>query len=1141
MNKARYILATAFLLLFLTSPLNLKQGIAKADSETASEAAALLIAAIPRSFPPQYAIDEQGKPYGFAIDVMNAVAEKAGYRVIYRVYDNWLDTHQAVKDGEADLIPNMGITPERSEFVDFTSPVETFAVSLFVRSDSSAINSIQELSGRLTGVIEGNVATKILHNRQLKLRHFPNLTEALLQLLSGHIDAIAYPDPVVWRQAQEIGLGDKIRKLSPSLIEIKRAIGVGKHKKELLKTLNDAVAVVIRSEIYKNIYSRWYAAPIPFWSTGRNLLLITVLITLLAIGLLVWRYYSLKQLNQNLILETTMRRKAERLLKQFNAELEQTIHLKTKELAEAQRIGQMGSWILDLQTNQLSWSDQIYRIFEIDPQQFVATYEHFLETIHPDDRGKVDSAYQASLRDRQPYKITHRLLFPDGRIKWVAEQCETTFDQDGKPVISRGTVLDITERRATERQLTLIQYAVDHISEAAHMIAADGHFQYVNQATCRSLGFSRDKLLRMHLAEIDQDITEESFPAIFNRFKQAGSSRFEATHRHQDGHNFPVEIVVNHLRFEDEEFLFAVARDISDIKAAQKEIQRQHSLLQQVINGVSDPIMMINSEHSIRLMNEAARATASATDLNLDSPKCYAVSHHFDQPCHGSSYPCPLQQVLETGKTVKVVHDHPDAEGTIRTMELLANPIFDKEGNVTGIIESGRDITDYLHVVEQLKKNEHRLDHIAHHDFLTGTPNRLLFVDRLQHAIVKAKRNRSMVALLFIDLDRFKQINDSFGHPAGDHVLKEVAIRLQSTIREEDTIARIGGDEFTIILDELEHTNSIRTVAQKLLGTFKQGFKIQQKELFLSGSIGISIYPQDGNDANTLIRNADSAMYRAKEQGRNSYSFYTSEMTALAFERLMMENSLRTALDRRQLILHYQPQIDIGSRKIVGIEALVRWQHPDLGLIPPAQFIPLAEESGLIQPIGEWILRKACQQAHHWHTQGLNPGRISVNCNLSGRQLNNDLFLQGILNILEETEIDAGLLELEITETTIMNDPNHLSGILSQLCEIGVTLAIDDFGTGYSSLSYLKTLPISKLKIDKSFIRDIPHDADDMAITRAIVALGKSLQMQVIAEGVETEAQASFLKEEGCFLAQGFLYARPMDAEALGEFLNSFQ
>jgi diguanylate cyclase (GGDEF)-like protein/PAS domain S-box-containing protein len=1140
MQKAQHLLLRVVLiafLLFASSDQTVWNALA--ENVASAEKTPELIAAIPRSFPPQYEIDAQGKPTGFAIEIMEAVAKAAGYTMVYQVYDSWVEAHQAVREGHAQLIPNIGITEERKAFANFTAPVETFNVSLFVRDESIGLNSLHDLHNRKVGVIDGNVAIKILQNTPLNLKLYDHFPDALFELMSGGIDAVAYPDPVVWRHAQSVGLDHRLRPLSPPLVEIKRAIGVHKDETALLNKLNQAIEQLIKSDLYEQIFSHWYAKPQPFWSPRRILLIMFTPMVLVIALTVIWRFYSLKRINLRLVNETALRRDAESELQQLNADLEATVRQQTRDLAEAQRIGEMGSWILDLQQDRLIWSDQTYRIFEVDPKQSEATYDYFLETVHPHDRDMVNNTYQTSLIDKKPYEITHRLLFPDGRIKWVLEQCETQFDVQGTPRISRGTVQDITERKLAERKLALTQHAVDHISEGAFLITPDGYFRYVNPTACDSLGYTRKELLTMCVSDIDPITSPEQYATLYESLKQVGSLRYETLHQHKEGHSFPVEIVTSFIQFEDEEFSFAVARNISEIKSAHKEIENQRALLQRVIDGVSDPILMIGTDFSIRLMNQAARESAPSAALKEHPPKCYAVSHHIDHPCQDDNQPCPLRKVMSTEKTVKVVHKHIDKNGLSRTMELLANPLFDSYGNVTGIIESGRDITDYLNLLEQLKKNQHRLNHIAHHDSLTGLPNRLLFIDRLEQAILKAKRNKNTIALLFIDLDRFKQINDSFGHPTGDKVLKEAAIRLKQTIREEDTTSRIGGDEFTVILDDIELTQDIVKIADKLLRAFRIGFPIQDQELFLTCSIGISIYPQDGDDANTLIRNADSAMYKAKDSGRNAYSFYTAEMTALAFERLMMENSLRGALEHDQLVLYYQPQLDMSSGQVISVEALVRWQHPEMGLVPPAQFIPLAEETGLIQPIGEWILRQACSQTQQWWQNGLSPQQISVNCNLSGHQLNNTMFYEQVIKVLHETEISAEQLELEITETTIMNDPNHLIGILNRLRDIGIKLAIDDFGTGYSSLAYLKALPISKLKIDKSFIRDISEDPDDMAIIRAIIGLGRNLQIQVIAEGVETQAQADFLQQEGCFLVQGFLYAKPMPAEEFENYLIS--
>ncbi|MEJ2406760.1 MAG: EAL domain-containing protein [Candidatus Thiodiazotropha sp.] len=1109
-----------------------------ADTTTDIDNPATLIAAVPRTFPPEYSVDEQGIPQGYAIDVMNAIAREAQLKVEYRIYDTWVAAQQAIRDGEAQVIPCMGITPERQKFVDFTSPIETFAVSLFTRADSKEIQNLEDLRNRPIGVIEGNVAIPILESKGFQIRIYNDFSKALWALISGHLDALAYPEPVIWHVTREAGIAHHFRVLPTPLLEIKRGVGVEKNQPELLQRLESAVQRVLHSKDYEQIYIKWFAKPEPFWTITRLLWVMLGLLVLVAIMLMEWRYYSLKAVNKDLREETIRRRNAERNLQKVNDQLEQKVLDQTRELAEAQRISKMGNWVLDIPQNRLRWSEEIYRIFEIDRGNTESSFEIFLDTIHPQDREEVNRIYQKSLKTHQPCETTHRLLFPDGRVKWVLEHRETSYNDKGEPQQSIGTVQDITERRDAERLLALSQYALEHVSEAALLISANGQFRYVNSAGCEILGYTLEELLSMNLSEIDPEVTQETLPSRVERLKKLGFERFEAMHRHRDGHLIPVEIVSNFIEFDNESFVFEVTRDISEIKAAQSQIERQHALLQQVIDGVSDPILMIAADYTIRLMNKSARQSASVLDLQKDQPKCYEVSHHFSEPCSGDAHPCPLAQILETRQTTKVVHRHFTEQGEERTIEMLANPLLDDQGNITGIIESGRDITDYLGVLEQLRLKESRLEHIAHHDPLTGLPNRLLFVDRLEQAIIKAKRAQNLIALLFIDLDRFKEINDSFGHPTGDELLIKVASQLKKEIREGDTIARLGGDEFTVILDDLEHPGIAGKIAEKLLESLVEPFTIQEQNFFLSASIGISIYPQDGEDANTLIRNSDSAMYQAKEQGRNAYSFYTAEMTTLAFERVMMENSLRSAIARDELILHYQPQIDMRTGATVGIEALVRWNHPELGLIPPARFIPLAEETPLIQPMGEWILRHACQQARIWHDQGFIHDQIAVNCNLSGRQLGNAHFHQTVVDILQETGINPELLELEITETTIMSNPQNSSQVLRQLRDIGVQLAIDDFGTGYSSLAYLKSLPISKLKIDKSFVRDIPDDPNDAAITRAVVALGKSLQLLVIAEGVETQAQADFLMNEGCFLAQGFLYAHPMPANEIEPFLR---
>ena len=447
------------------------------------------------------------------------------------------------------------------------------------------------------------------------------------------------------------------------------------------------------------------------------------------------------------------------------------------------------------------------------------------------------------------------------------------------------------------------------------------------------------------------------------------------------------------------------------------------------------------------------------------------------------------------------------------------------------------DITQEVELQKEYEQQALMLHHQAHHDALTNLPNRTLFKDRLSQSIVSAKRHKEKFALLFIDLDQFKKINDSLGHHVGDEVLIEAAKRLLSAIREEDTLARLGGDEFTIILKNIQSRDNAAEIAQKIISDMKVPISVANHNLYISSSIGISIYPEDTPNGDNLVKYADTAMYKAKDEGRDNYQFYSRDMTAFAFERVIMESNLRIALKEDQFEVFFQPQFDVKSDKIIGMEALIRWNHPSLGLVPPVKFIPMAEESGLIVEIDRVVMQKAMKHFVSWYNKGLNPGVLSLN--LAMKQLSQDDFLSYLTKTMKELEFQANWLELEITEGQVMDNPVLSIEKLKQLNSMGIEIAIDDFGTGYSSLSYLKKFPLDKLKIDRSFVKDIPLDEDDIAITRAIIALGKSLKLKLIAEGVETEAQKDFLIESECDLIQGYLYSKPLPAKSLQALLES--
>lgn len=443
-------------------------------------------------------------------------------------------------------------------------------------------------------------------------------------------------------------------------------------------------------------------------------------------------------------------------------------------------------------------------------------------------------------------------------------------------------------------------------------------------------------------------------------------------------------------------------------------------------------------------------------------------------------------------------------------------------------------------MAEEIDTAKARMAHLAQHDALTDLPNRILLNDRLVQALALAQRQRKHVAVMFLDLDRFKNINDSLGHAVGDRLLQSVARRLTATVRNSDTVCRQGGDEFVILLADVAQAEDAASSAQKILTALAASHRIDHFELHVTVSIGISIYPDDGQDAETLIKNADTAMYQAKESGRNHYQLFAQNMNAQAVERHSIESGLRDALERQEFVLHFQPKINLVSGAISGIEALIRWQHPKRGLILPEQFVGIAEECGLIVPIGEWVLREACTQAQSWQSAGLAP--VTVAINISTVQFRQKTFIETLANILLETGLAADCLELELTESVLMQDAEATISVLKILKSMGVRLAIDDFGTGYSSLSYLKRFPIDTLKIDQSFMQDITHvsaNSDDAAIVSAVVGMGKSLNQCVVAEGIETREQMAFLQARGCGEGQGFYFSEPVTADEVVALLRS--
>ena len=615
-----------------------------------------------------------------------------------------------------------------------------------------------------------------------------------------------------------------------------------------------------------------------------------------------------------------------------------------------------------------------------------------------------------------------------------------------------------------------------------------------------------------------------NFDEVLELLRTAGCTDLERQGEEQrglraDGECFPIWLSLNMISIDSRKLLTAVVADITAYKKVQEEQHKVEALFRTVYENA--PVMIAGFDPRGRciLWNRELETNLgwSKDDiLNVPDISTRLYPEHADR-----------KRVAEFIQQHDGVfrESSPLARDGTRKTHLWANFLLPDGTSMS----TGYDIT-------KRKETEEQLRQLASFDTLTGLPNRALFLDRLGHALSHARRKRTRIALMFLDLDHFKKINDSLGHSIGDKLLIEVAKRLTASVREQDTVARLGGDEFTIILESIAHLDNIGKLADKIIHNLSRPYSLEGHIINISPSIGISLFPDDADDPEILVRNADTAMYHAKDSGRGNFQFYSAELNRAATDRLALESSLRAALYNDEFVLYYQPQIDALSGSIVAVEALLRWQCPEQGLVSPDRFIPILEDTGLIIPVGDWVIREACRQNRAWREQGYPPIRMSVN--LSGRQFQGKQLADTIAGTLAETRLKPADLELEITETVLMQDTDATIDTLNALNELGMRLSIDDFGTGYSSLAYLKRFPVHTLKIDRSFIRDIDVDADDAAITEAVIAMSHRLKLEVVAEGVETPEQMVFLKRHHCDKLQGYLIARPLPAGELAELLR---
>ena len=669
---------------------------------------------------------------------------------------------------------------------------------------------------------------------------------------------------------------------------------------------------------------------------------------------------------------------------------------------------------------------------------------------------------------------------------------------------------------------TRLRATFDQAAVGICEVSLDQKVLRVNRRFAEMLGYTEQELQALDVTQIIDPERQADLELLQSSLAQHGrafSPLLETRCVRKDGQLVWVLATVARVGGEvpGHDYFIAVIQDITQQKATQHELMFKNTVLATQQDASPDAVLLVDEHGQVVSCNRPCVELWGVPDGLLDQkdhePLLQCMTRHVQDPEQFVARMRYLQEHKEekSHEFIELVDG--------RTVERYSAPVLTPQGAYLGRVWYFRDVSER-------RQYEEKLRHLANHDSLTGLPNRVLFKARTAEAMASAQRHGDRFAILFIDLDLFKNVNDSLGHAAGDLLLQQIAERTLEAVRDTDTVSRFGGDEFAVLLQRLRDEKAAESIAMKVLSVLARPFHVADHELFVTASIGIACYPSDGKTVEELLRNADAAMYSAKAGGRNSTRAFASELNERAYEVLTLTSALRQAIERGELALHYQPRYELSSGRLSGVEALARWTHPTMGAIPPGKFIPIAEDAGLIGEIGLWVLRTACRQMKAWQAAGIDIGRIAVN--LSARQFHDPRLIDHVTSALNECELDAGLLELEVTESVMMKDPDAAARTLQQLHAMRVSISIDDFGTGYSSLGYLKRFPISHVKIDRSFVSGLPDALDDVGIVRAIVALAKTLKLEVIGEGVETAEQRGFLRECGCDEAQGYLFCKPL-------------
>ncbi len=801
-------------------------------------------------------------------------------------------------------------------------------------------------------------------------------------------------------------------------------------------------------------------------------------------------------------------------------------------LAETQVLADIGYWEWETATGKLICSQELCQIFGFEPIEHIGDFSEFIRNVHPEDRMKLSNERYKALHEKKNWEIDYRVIRPDGRILHIHERGVVQVGADGNTTRLFGYAQDISALRRTEQALVesedLFRSVFEQAAVGITLTRLDGTYGKANRKFAELLGYTVDELCRLDFQSITHpDDLAPDLEQVHRLLQgQCETYSLEKRYLHKNGQIIWSNLTVSLRKDEQGKPLhfIAIMEDITARKEVERQLLQQQKLTGFILDSLPLNIYFKDENGRYLMLNEEAAKTAGI-------PKQDAIGKSdFDLFSEQTA-----KEILEDDSYFLATQDNSLRELTL-SREGLERIVLSGKRKIQ--MDNGPpQLLGFSLDITERKQNELRAQYLATHDVLTGLPNRGLLQDRLEHAIALAHRTGRMVAVLFFDLDRFKLINDSFGHKSGDELLQIMASRLSQVVRDGDTAARLGGDEFVVLLENVEADEEVTHVAEKILAALRAPLVLNGQDLIISTSIGISVYPKDHQNADTLLKDADIAMYHAKAGGGNSFRFYDSDMNRLALHRLLTENRLRRALELEQVVLYFQPFIDLKTGRIAGMEVLMRWNHPAKGLVGPDQFMAVAQETGLIVGLSQKVLQEACRQYQRWQEKGLTGLQMAVN--LSAQQLGPHKLIKTVKDILHETGMPPTALKLEITESELMEDVERAKETLHELSSMGVEIAIDDFGTGYSSLSYLKTLPIDTLKVDRSFVRDLATDEDDAAIVSATIGLAHHMGLKVIAEGVETASQLDFLTHHQCDLGQGYYFSPPLSSDAMESLLQS--